>query len=131
MIDYEIQQNFIKDIEWISKTKDMVIEIEERKARFAAEKAIRQAQIQKMKEERKKRDEEYKAREEIRRKEREAKQAEWEAAQFQKLEVHPYVNEIDQCEHLIYFCAKNRVNTKETTEQTTESTPVEATPEDQ
>lgn len=68
----------IKDIEWITKTKEMVQDIEKRKALAAAEKAKRQEYIQKMKEERKKREEEYKAREEARRKEREAKQREWE-----------------------------------------------------
>ena len=59
-------------------------------------------------EERKKKEAEWKARQEEIKKIREEKQREWEQAQLKKLDTHPYLNEIDQCEHLIYFCAKNR-----------------------
>ncbi len=41
MCEYEIQQLYIKDIEWIKKTKQMVIEREERYARIQAERKER------------------------------------------------------------------------------------------
>ena len=34
MCDYEIQQAFIKDIEWISQTKQVVVERNERAEKF-------------------------------------------------------------------------------------------------
>lgn len=55
---------------------------------------------------------------------REEKKLAWEASQLAKLDVHPYEAEIETCEFLIYFCAKNRSDLKvaaESTEQTKET----------
>ena len=41
MCDYEIQQLYIKDVEWIKKTKTMVMEREERRSRIDAERKER------------------------------------------------------------------------------------------
>lgn len=41
MCDYEIQQSLIKDIEWIDKTKTMVVERAERNAKYEAERKER------------------------------------------------------------------------------------------
>lgn len=48
MIAYEVQQNFIKDIEWIAKTKNMVLEREERNSKREAERQERLVARQRM-----------------------------------------------------------------------------------
>ena len=78
MCDYEIQQAFIKDIDWISQTKEMVSEKAERQGKYDAERKERNDTRKKMAEERKKKDDEYKARQDERRKEYEDKRKEWE-----------------------------------------------------
>lgn len=37
---------------------------------------------------------------------------EWEEKQIKKLDIHPYEQEIESCEHLIYFCARQRKDLK-------------------
>lgn len=69
MCDYEIQQALIKDIEWITQTKQMVTEKADRQSKYEQERKERNEARRKMAEERKKKDDEYKARQEERRKE--------------------------------------------------------------
>ena len=78
MCDYEIQQCFIKDIEWITQTKQMVVEKSERQAKYDQERRERMETRKKLAEERKKKDDEYKAKQEERRREQEEKKREWE-----------------------------------------------------
>lgn len=112
MIDYEVQQVYIKDISWLAQKKVEVMERDERNKRWqeqrAAQKEIRKKQV----DERKAREDQYKQMEAEKLRIREEKQREWEAKQLAKLEEHPYQAEIDKCEHLIYFCAKNRTDLK-------------------
>lgn len=58
--------------------------------------------------ERKKRDDEWKQRQEARKKQEDERQKEWEQMQLAKLSQHPFKNEIDTCEHLIYYLSKNK-----------------------
>lgn len=88
------------------------MEREDRNTRYAAEKAERDEQRKRMKDERKRRDLEIKAAEDERRKIREEKQKVWEANQLSRFDEHPYRAEIDMCESLIYYCAKNRTDLK-------------------
>ena len=54
MCDYQIEQAFIKDIRWIKKTKDVVIEREERKEMINAERKERKDYAKRMQDDRKK-----------------------------------------------------------------------------
>lgn len=56
--------------------------------------------------EREKRDQEYKAREAERKAEYDAKQKLWEQSQIKKVETHPYLQDMELCEYLIYYCAR-------------------------
>lgn len=60
-----------------------------------------------------------KKREEEQRKKEEEKQKKWEEYMLQKLDIHPYLSEIDLCEHLIKYCKKNlkKGDENETTNQ--------------
>lgn len=71
MCEYEIQQCLIKDIEWITQTKQMVVEKSERQAKYDLERKERNETRRKLAEERKKKDDEYKAKQEERRREQE------------------------------------------------------------
>ena len=108
LCDYEIQQAFIKDIIWITKTKEMVTEREERREMLNAERREKREHWKRVQEERAKQEEEYRARQEERRKREEERKREWELEQLSRLAVHPYKQQIEACEQLIYFCAKNR-----------------------
>ena len=108
MCDYEIQQALIKDIEWIEKTKEMVLERTERNEKYKQERKEREEHRKKLAEERDRVKAEIRAKQEERRKEQEAKQREWELTQLEKLDQNPYEEQIDLCEELIYFCARNR-----------------------
>jgi hypothetical protein len=59
--------------------------------------------------ERKKRDEEYKQRQAERQKQEQERQQAWEQMQLQRLAVHPFEDEIDTCEHLLSYIAKNMI----------------------
>jgi hypothetical protein len=48
-----------------------------------------------------------KKRDEERRKVEEDKQRKWEEYMLQKLDIHPYISEIDLCDYLIKYCQKN------------------------
>ena len=52
MCDYEIQQALIKDIEWIEKTKEMVLERTERNEKYKQERKEREEHRKKLAEER-------------------------------------------------------------------------------
>jgi hypothetical protein len=54
LCDYEIQQAFIKDIIWMTKTKEMVMERQERKEMLDAERKEKKEHWKRMQEERKK-----------------------------------------------------------------------------
>ena len=107
MCDYEIEQAYIKDIEWISQTKQMVAEKHERQNKYEMERRERNEARRKLKEEQKRKQDEYKARQEERRQEAEKRRQEWEQEQLERLEINPYTESIDLCEDLIYFCARN------------------------
>ena len=113
MCDYEVQQALIKDIEWISSTKGMVAERSERAEKYKAEQKTRNDERKKMAEERERGRAEIRAKNEERRLEQQAKQQEWELQQLSKLDENPYESQVDLCEQLIYFCAKNRKKTEE------------------
>lgn len=66
-----------------------------------------------MAEERERQRAEIRAKQEERKAEQEAKRREWELAQLEKLEQNPYEEQIDLCEQLIYFCARNKRKTEE------------------
>ena len=61
MIEFEVQQQFLRDIEWMQQQKVRVLEREERRAHFEIEKQKMKEQRDRFLAERKKRDEEYKA----------------------------------------------------------------------
>lgn len=108
MCDYQIEQAFIKDIRWIKKTKEVVIEREERKEMINAERKERKDYAKRMQDDRKKQQDEIKARNEERKKRDDERKREWELEQLERFDVHPYKRQIEACEQLIYFCAKNR-----------------------
>lgn len=56
---------------------------------------------------------EIKAQQDARRKEQDEKKREWELAQLEKLDQNPFMSQIDLCEELIYFCAKNKKQVEE------------------
>ena len=58
--------------------------------------------------ERKKREEDYKQRQAERQKQEEERQKQWDEMQLQKIAVHPFEDEIDTCEHLLAYLAKNK-----------------------
>ncbi len=58
-------------------------------------------------EEQEKREEMRRKREEEKRKEEEEKQRKWEEYMLQKLDVHPFLVEIDLCDFLIKYCEKH------------------------
>lgn len=66
MCDYEIQQAYIKDVEWITQTKQIVFEREERNAQIQAERLERLEQRRLANEARKKREAEVMAQQEAR-----------------------------------------------------------------
>ena len=86
----------------------MVIEREERKEIYANERRERKEYAKRMQQERKKQEEEYRLRQEERKKKEEEKRREWEQEQLERLNVDPYKKQIEACEQLIYFCAKNK-----------------------
>jgi hypothetical protein len=53
-----------------------------------------------------KREEERRKKEEELQKAEEEKQRKWEEQQLQRLDVHPFLQEIDQCDFLIGYCQK-------------------------
>jgi phosphoglycerol transferase MdoB-like AlkP superfamily enzyme len=83
MCEYEIQQCLIKDIEWITQTKLMVVEKNERQSKYDQERRERNETRKKLADERKKKDDEYKAKQEERRREQEQKRKEWELQQLE------------------------------------------------
>lgn len=123
MCDYEIEQAYIKDIEWITQTKLMVVEKHERQSKYEMERRERNEARKKLAEERKRKDDEYKARQEERRKEAEEKKREWDMQQLERLDVNPYAEYIDLCEELIYFCAKNMKKTDGADAEESKQTP--------
>ncbi len=113
MCDYEIQQVLIKDIEWMTKTQQMAAERAERTAKYKLEQHARNEERKKRAEQQAQYKAEIKAKQEERRIAQQAKQREWELAQLEKLDEDPYESQIDLCEQLIYFCAKNKKRTEE------------------
>jgi len=114
MIDYEVEQKLIRDIMWLEKTKQAFLERAERQAKYKAEQAERQAQRRKIQEEREKRQKQWEEQEARRKEEAALRQREWEKAQLKKVEMHPYTQDIDLAESLIYYCAKTaRANQKD------------------
>ena len=67
LCDYEIEQTLIKDIEWIQRTKEMVVERAQRNERYKQEKQQRNEERKRIQAEREKRQAEQKARQEERR----------------------------------------------------------------
>ncbi len=88
--------------------KARVIEKDEERKAWEAEKQRRQEERQKLiEEQQRKEDNRRKREEEMRQKELE-KQKKWEDYMLQKLDIHPFISEIDQCDHLIRYCLKNQ-----------------------
>ena len=106
MCEYEIQQLYIKDIEWIKKTKQMVIEREERYARIQAERKERAEKKKQLQEEAAARKEEERKKQEEIKKQREQEKKEREEAFLKQLEKNPFEEQIDLAENLIYFTSK-------------------------
>ena len=109
MIDYEKQQLLLRDIDWLHQQKIKVLEREERNAFYDIERQKQKDQRDRMLAERKKRDEEYKQRQAERQKQEQERQQAWEQMQLQRLAVHPFEDEIDTCEHLLSYIAKNMI----------------------
>ena len=86
--------------------KERVLERLEQQRVWEEEKKKRQEERQKKIEELQQKEEARKLREEERRKEDEEKQNKWEEAQLQRLDVHPYLYEIDMCDFLLKYCEK-------------------------
>ena len=66
MCDYEIEQAYIKDIEWISNTKQMVMERAERAEKYRQDQRARAEERKKIAQEREQRQAEARARQEER-----------------------------------------------------------------
>lgn len=103
----------IKEIEWINTIKGRVMEREEQKKQWEEEKQRRQEERKKRIEDQMRREENMKKREEEWRQKEDEKQKKWEEYMLQKLDIHPYLSEIDLCEHLIKYCQKNLRKTDE------------------
>lgn len=107
LIDYEQYKQIVNDIKWIEDLKKIVVEREEKRMRYEAQKEERAQQRQKEKADWQKRDEERKQKEVERLKVKAEKQQEWEQEQLKKLATNPYQTELDLCYQLTYFCARN------------------------
>ena len=97
----------IKDIDWIQNTKTMVQEKAERDQKYKEERDERNKERKRMFEEREKVRAEIKARNDERKKEQDERQREWDQQQLEKFSGNPFEAQIDLCEELIYFCARN------------------------
>jgi len=42
--------------------------------------------------------------------EEEARKKDFEVQQLKRVEIHPYLQELETCEQLIYFCARHRID---------------------
>ena len=106
MIEYEVEQKLIKDIVWLEKTKQAYLERKARTDAYKEQRRQRDEERKKYLAEREAR--EKKRQEEIqRRKEEDAeRQAEYERQQLKRVEVHPYITDMELCEQLIYFCVR-------------------------
>jgi hypothetical protein len=116
MIDYEKQQLLLRDLEWLQQQKIKVLEREELFALQDIQRQKQKEQRDRMLAERKKRDEEYKQRQAERQKQEEERQRQWEEMQLAKLAAHPFEDEIDTCEQLLAYLAKNMSKAKAATE---------------
>lgn len=90
----------------MTRIKGRVVEKEEQRKQWEEEKQKRLEERQKRIEEQKRREENAKKREEERRKAEEEKQKKWEEYMLQKLDIHPYLYEIDLTDFLIKYCSK-------------------------
>jgi hypothetical protein len=123
LINFEVEQKLIKDIVWLEKTKQAYLERKARNDQYKEQRRQRE-------EERKKREAEREAREKKRqeeaqrRKEEDAeRQAEYERQQLKRVEIHPYITDMELCEQLIYFCVRtHRQVTKQDIDTTQEET---------
>ena len=87
--------------------KGRVIEKDEERKAWEAEKKKRQEERQKIIEDQQRKEENRRKREEELWKKEEEKQKKWEDYMLQKLDIHPFISEIDLCDHLIRYCMKN------------------------
>ena len=110
MIEYEAQQIVIREIEWIAKTKRMVVERDEQQKKWEEEKQQRIEERKKRIEDQIKKEENMRKREEEYRKLEEEKQKKWEEHMLSKFDIHPYLSEIDLCDYLIKYCQKQLGN---------------------
>ncbi len=131
LVEYEIQQRLLKDIDWLTKTKEAQRERAVRREAQRQEYLARVEARAKLQAEREKRQEQRRQQEEQRKEELAAKQAAWEAQQLKRLDVHPYQAEIDLCEHLIYYCARTRKDLKQTAEGPSEGAAASTTQQQQ
>ena len=78
MCDFEIEQVFIKDIEWMAETKERVMERHERNLKYEQERKEKAEARKKYNEERDRKRAEYEARQEERQKEQEKRRRAYE-----------------------------------------------------
>lgn len=90
----------------MTKLKDRALEREEQRKQWEEEKQRREEERKKRIEEAERREEARRKREEERIKEEEERQKKWEESQLQRLDVHPYLYEIDLCDFLYKYCQK-------------------------
>jgi hypothetical protein len=64
LIEYEIEQKFMRDIQWLSSTKATIMERKDREAKYKAQQLEREMQRLKYQEEKKKQEQERKLRQE-------------------------------------------------------------------
>ena len=106
LIEYEKEQIELRQIEWMVSVKGKVEEREEQRLAWEEEKLKRLEERQKKIDEQTRREENAKKREEEWRKSEEDKQKKWEEYMLQKLDVHPFLVEIDLADFLLKYCSK-------------------------
>ena len=105
-LGFEKQQILIKQIEFLTKIKERVIDNEKAKREWEEEKTQRQEERKKKIEEAEKREQDRRQKEEDYWREQDEAQKKWEDSQLQILDVHPYTYEIELCDFLFKYCQK-------------------------
>lgn len=106
LLAFELQQKEIKEIKFLQQIKERLLDREEERKLWEAEKQARLEERKKKIEEAERREEARRKREEELRKEEEEQQRKWEESQLQRLDVHPFTYEIELCEFLFKYCQK-------------------------
>jgi len=123
MIEYEVEQRQIRDIMWLEKTKQAFSERADKQQKRKEENKRRNDERKKIQDEKIARQKRWEEEEAQRKIEQAERQKAWEQQQLRKVEVHPYVQDMETCEQLIYYCAKTHRASQNKDEDDVEADP--------